>query len=89
MNQENLKVEYKSEYATDIKKTVVAFANTFVRKIYIGISDSGETIGLENPDSVMLQVANTVRDSIKPDITLFSDCSRDLINGKNTRYRLK
>lgn len=83
MKQESLNVEYKSEYVEDIKKTVVAFANTSGGKLYIGISDSGEAIGLENPDGVMLKVANTIRDSVKPDVTLFSTCSRDIIDGKN------
>lgn len=83
MNQENLNVEYKSKYVEDIKKIVVAFANTSGGKIYIGIDDLGEAIGIENSDDVMLRVTNTIRDSIKPDITLFSDCSRELKNGKN------
>ena len=40
-------------------------------KIYIGIEDDGTVIGVEDSDSVALQVSNMVRDAIKPDLTMF------------------
>lgn len=82
MNQEGLNIEYKREYIDEIKKTVVAFANTSGGKIYIGIDDNGDVIGLQNSDDIMLKVTNAIRDSIKPDITLFSTCDIEIINGK-------
>jgi ATP-dependent DNA helicase RecG len=39
MFQESTTVELKREYTDDIKKTVLAFANTDGGKIYIGIED--------------------------------------------------
>lgn len=82
MNQEGLNLEYKRDYVEDIKKTVVAFANTSGGKIYIGIDDNGDIVGIQNPDEIMLKATNAMRDSIKPDITLFSTCDREIINGK-------
>lgn len=68
---ENIDREFKELYVSDIKKTVVAFANTEGGILYIGINDAGEVVGLENIDAVMQQVANTLKDSIAPDIMPF------------------
>lgn len=68
---ENIDREFKELYVSDIKKTVVAFANTEGGVLYIGINDAGEVVGLENIDDVMQQVANTLKDSIAPDIMPF------------------
>ena len=68
---ENIDREFKELYVSDIKKTVVAFANTEGGILYIGINDAGEVVGLENIDDVMQQVANTLKDSIAPDIMPF------------------
>lgn len=79
---ESSNVELKEVYVVDIKKEVVAFANTKGGIIYIGIADNGSIIGLENPDKVMLQAGNAIRDAIKPDITLFVDYIIETIENK-------
>ena len=40
-------------------------------------------IGLDNADSVSLQISNMVRDAIKPDITMFLHYETIVENGKN------
>ena len=55
--QESERTEFKSIVVTDIKKEIIAFANC----------DGG----VEDSDSVALQVSNMVRDAIKPDLTMF------------------
>ena len=79
---ESNKLEYKREYTDDIKYTVIAFANTDGGKLYIGIGDDGEAIGLDDVDEVMLKTTNTIRDAIKPDVTLFTNCQIEKINNK-------
>lgn len=69
--QESETVELKEIVIDDIKKEVIAFANSKGGTLYIGIRDDGEVTGIENVDEAMLQVSNMVRDSIKPDITMF------------------
>ena len=49
---ENIDREFKELYVSDIKKTVVAFANTEGGILYIGINDAGEVVGLPNVDDV-------------------------------------
>ena len=68
---ENIDREFKELYVSDIKKTVVAFANTEGGILYIGINDAGEVVGLPNVDDVMQQTANTLKDSIAPDVMPF------------------
>jgi len=72
---ENLTTEYKREYTDNIKKTVVAFANTAGGKILIGADDDGRPCGLEDPDGVMLRLTNAVRDAVRPDVSMFMTCS--------------
>lgn len=69
--QESETVELKSVVVDDIKKEIIAFANSDGGTLYIGIRDDGEVVGLEDPDGTALQVSNMVRDSIKPDVTMF------------------
>lgn len=73
--QEGFMVEFKREYTDDIKKEVVAFANSQGGTIYVGIEDDGAIAGVEQPDSVLLQIVNSVRNSIKPDVTMFTASS--------------
>lgn len=64
-------VELKAEIVGDICKEVIAFANTKGGTLYIGVNNDGSIAGIENPDRVMLQLNNMIRDSIKPDVTMF------------------
>ena len=78
---ESKTVEYKREYTEDIKYAVVAFANTEGGKIYIGVDDDGHTCGISEPDKVMLRITNMIRDTIRPDVTMFIDCNISEMEG--------
>lgn len=82
MNTESLNIEYKRDYVDDIKKTVIAFANTNGGKLYIGIEDDGKVIGVSYPDAIVLRLTNSIRASIKPDVTLFTTCERECVQDK-------
>lgn len=75
--------EFKREYVEDIRYTVVAFANTDGGKIFIGINDDGSVQGVEDSDAVMLRATNMIRDSIRPDVTMFTECGVETIDGKS------
>ena len=66
-------IELKEIYTSEIRKETVAFANTKGGIIYIGVSDRGEIVGIDNADFVMQQLSNTLRDSIRPDISMFTN----------------
>ncbi|MEI7463650.1 MAG: RNA-binding domain-containing protein [Candidatus Taylorbacteria bacterium] len=79
---ENSTTELKREIVDDIKKEIVAFANTAGGTIFVGIVDDGEVVGVDDVDAVSLQVSNLVRDSIKPDVTMFVQYSHQEMEGK-------
>lgn len=64
-------IELKSSVVADLCKEVIAFANTKGGTLYIGVEDNGTVVGVDNADRVALQINNMVRDSIKPDVTMF------------------
>ena len=66
-------IELKQIYTSEIKKEIVAFANTKGGIIYIGVSDEGEIVGIDNADFIMQQLSNTLRDNIRPDISMFTN----------------
>jgi ATP-dependent DNA helicase RecG len=73
--QETDQIELKEIFVPEIKKEVVAFANSDGGTIYIGISDDGKFVGLDNDDFTMQQASNAIRDGICPDVTMFTQLS--------------
>ncbi len=80
---EGITTELKREYTDDIKKTIIAFANTRGGELLIGVEDDGTVTGVLDVDGTMLKVTNALRDSIKPDITMFLCCEKREIDGKD------
>lgn len=80
--QENETTEFKEIVVEDIKKEVIAFANSGGGTLYIGIRDDGEIIGVEKTNEEMLKINNMIRDSIKPDVTMFVHYDTDEQDGK-------
>lgn len=79
---ENKTTEFKREYVDDIKNTIVAFANCDGGTLYIGVNDDGTVCGVGKVDDTMLRVTNAIRDSVRPDITMFVECSNVVMDGK-------
>jgi len=78
---ENITNEFKREYTPQINKSIVAFANTSGGTLYIGIADDGSVVGVQDVDSTLLTVSNSIRDAIKPDVTLFVDYQIEEMEG--------
>lgn len=70
--EESSKIELKSEINSEFKKEIIAFANTDGGEIFVGVSNDGEVIGVNNSEDVMAQIGNMIRDSIKPDLTAYT-----------------
>lgn len=68
---ENMDLEYKETYVSDIKKEVIAFANTEGGVLYVGIQKDGTVVGVTDADDIMLKIAGSLKDSIKPDVMPF------------------
>jgi ATP-dependent DNA helicase RecG len=79
---EDKNTEFKREYTDNLKKTIIAFANTEGGTIYIGVADDGKPVGIADYDSTLLKITSAIREGIKPDITLFVDYQQEKVNGK-------
>lgn len=82
MLMENKITEFKREYVDDIKNTIIAFANCDGGTLLIGVNDDGSVCGISDADGTMLRVTNTIRDSVRPDVTMFVECRHDIIDDK-------
>ena len=81
-----LSVEFKARFGDnderDIKKTLVAFANTFGGDLYIGIRDDRSICGVEDAGKTEERLWNMVRDNIFPSIIGSVDTERLAVDGK-------
>jgi ATP-dependent DNA helicase RecG len=82
MFKESETVELKEIVVDDIKKELIAFANSEGGKLYVGIQDDGTIVGVKKPDEAALQISNMVRDNIKPDLSMFLHYNTLKINDK-------
>lgn len=82
MHRENATTEFKREYTDDIKKTVISFLNTEGGELLIGVDDDGVVVGIDDADVTLLRTTNAIRDSIKPDATMFVLCESMEVEGK-------
>lgn len=73
MFKENQTVELKVELTKEIKKEIVAFANTNPGTIYIGVDDDGNVVGLKNPQKDLEALSGMIRDGINSDLTLHTN----------------
>ena len=80
---ESFSVELKEVLTAELKKEVVAFANTCDGTIYIGINDNGEIVGVENSDDVMEKAGASIRNAIKPDLSMYVTLNVEQIKNKS------
>lgn len=62
-------IEFKREFpssASDIAKEVAAFANNKGGLIFIGVSDTGDVVGVQQPDKIIQRVTGVVRQCDPP-----------------------
>lgn len=78
MNRETRNLEYKESMSSSFLKTVSAYANYCDGRIIFGISDSGDVIGVPDPQALCLDIENSINDNIdpRPDFRLTVDTKR-------------
>lgn len=64
-------VELKQIYVDDIRKEIVAMANGLGGIIWLGVDDEGHVVGIDDCDLTVQRISNGIRDSVKPDVTMF------------------
>lgn len=77
-------VELKEEYTPDLRKEIISFANTNGGIIFIAVQDNGKIVGVDNADLVIQQIENSMRDSIRPDLSMFTNI--ELLKNEDKAY---
>ena len=70
---ENEYTELKSELTKEIKKEIVAFANSKGGTIYIGVNDDGSIKGLKDISKDIEALSGMIREGIKSDLSLYTN----------------
>lgn len=81
--EEDEKTEFEKQLTKECLKTVVASSNTKGGTLFIGIDDDGSIVGIDDPDSVSLDIIHMLTDAIRPDITMTSYTSHMVIDEKD------
>lgn len=80
---ENKITEFKAEFTNSLLKVISAFSNYHDGKIWIGVNDNGEIVGVPNAASELLRIENTINDNIKPkpyyEMKVFNEKGLDII----------
>lgn len=79
---ENQNIEFKQEYVPDIRKEVMGFANADGGSVFVGVRKDGAVLGIDDPDGVMLQIVNSLKDALAPDVMPFVKVNTVEIEGK-------
>jgi len=80
---ENEYCELKSILTKEIKKEIIAFANTNGGKIYIGISDDGKIVGVINLDDDLQALTGMINEGIKPSLIEYAQIKIEQYDQKN------
>ena len=73
--------EFKLKFTPNLKKEIIAFANTDGGTIYVGVNDNGVPIGVEDIDSELLKITGSISQAIAPDLLGFVDITVEKIEG--------
>ena len=78
---ENQNVEWKESWRDEYLKWVCGFANAHGGKIYIGINDSGEVVGVPDSKRLLEEIPNKIQTTlgIVADVNLFSKEDKDCV----------
>ena len=78
---ESQNIEYKECWRDEYLKWICGFANAYGGKLYIGIDDEGNVVGVRNAKKLMEDIPNKVRDTmgIVVDIDLHNADGKDVV----------
>ena len=78
MKPEKQNIEYKSSWHDDYLKWICGFANAQGGKIFIGLNDAGEVVGVANHKELMESVPNKIHDFLG----ILAEVNLDQADGK-------
>ena len=66
---ETEQVEFKQNWTDTAQKTMIAFANSFGGKIFFGVADDGQPVGVQSFDKIERAVFTFARNGVEPDMS--------------------
>jgi predicted HTH transcriptional regulator len=82
--QENNRTEFKRELNDRFERAVVSFLNyAGGGEVLIGVDDNGVAVGLDDCDATQLQIADRIRNNIRPQTLGLFDVVQERIDGKD------
>ena len=84
MEHENQHVEYKERLNDKLEREAVAFLNSRLGgDLYIGVTDNGEVIGVDNVDQCQLAASDRLKNNILPSCLGLYEVLSEQIEGKD------
>lgn len=79
---ENENVEFKTEFTENIYKEIVSFLNSNGGTIYVGYSDDGNLVGLDDAKIIEERLSNGIIQKITPDASVFVSINLNVLADK-------
>lgn len=76
-------VELKEIVTSDLKKEIIALANSYGGEIFIGVACDGSVVGIEDSEKEMERISSMIRDGIVPDLIPFTSIETLFLDGKD------
>jgi len=70
---ENATVEFKTSFQKEVIESVVAFANSYGGKIFIGVDDNGKIVNIHTTSETIQNYINTIKQNTQPSIIVDID----------------
>ena len=80
---EGERIEFKETVNDSTIKTIAAFANSGGGKIYIGVADDGEVVGVDDVDGELLRLTDKMRTNIRPDVLMMVGIDAETFGNKS------
>jgi len=70
---ENQTTEFKSSFQKEVIESVVAFSNSYGGKVFIGVDDNGDILGLDINEETIQNYINTIKQNTQPNLIVDID----------------
>lgn len=79
---EGPQIEFKPEWTETAKECFCAFLNTSGGKVFFGVDNEGQVVGIDNPDLVERSILSVFRFAIHPQSIDLCKVTRETVNGR-------
>lgn len=83
MYMEDEKTELKEKLTKEIKKEIIAFANSNGGRIIIGVNDDGKVIGVNDVKTDMECLSSMIKDGISSNLTYYTSINHEVVENKD------